>query len=67
LDKFVDGDRTTTALDTVDVGNGHAAPSRQLLCGDAACSSSPLDNAAEGLVKLGFTARGLLRINHWHP
>jgi len=67
LDKFVDGDRTTAALDTVDVGNGHAAPSRQLLCGDAAYSSSPLDNMAESLVKLDFTARDLLRINHWNP
>jgi len=67
LDKFVDGDRTTTALDTIDVGNGHAAPSRQLLCRDAACFSSPLDNAAESLVELDFTARDLLRINHWNP
>ena len=30
-------------------------------------SSSPLDNAAESLVELGFTARDLLRINHWNP
>jgi hypothetical protein len=67
LDEFVDGDFTTTALDAVDVGNGHAAPSRQLLCGDAAYSSSPLDNAADSLVKLGFTARDWLRINHWNP
>jgi hypothetical protein len=67
VDKFVDGNRTTTALDTVDVGNGHAAPSRQLPCGDAACSSSPLDNAAESFVELHLTARDLLRINHWNP
>jgi len=30
-------------------------------------NSSPLNDAAESLVKLGFTARDSLRINPWKP